>query len=107
MGRVPGRLDNCPHGRNKRRKPVHIYALVRDEELAEDLTFQEWAKIHQEMILEYRAQNWSETRTLIDECLQRGESLECFYELYRQRVDFYEKDPPGNHWDGVFVVRMK
>ena len=37
----------------------------------------------------------------------READLEVLYDLYEERIDHYEQNPPHPAWDGVFVATSK
>ena len=55
----------------------------------------------------YRAQNWDGARAALAECVGSPVNLAEFYQLYAKRVAFFEGNPPGPDWDGVFVSETK
>jgi adenylate cyclase len=59
------------------------------------------------MLAAYRQQDWRRARQLIGECRTRDGSLEAIYDLYEERIEIYERNPPGPDWDGVFVATTK
>ncbi len=50
------------------------------------------------------ARSVAECREL-DDFLEKP--LDVLYDLYDERIDVYEADPPGEDWDGVFVATSK
>jgi adenylate cyclase len=89
--------------------PVRIFALMGDEALADDTTFQALLAKHGDMLAAYRAQDWTGMRELVAECRTRapGLGLGPLYDLYDARCDVFEADPPGDDWDGVFIATTK
>ena len=63
------------------------------------------------MMEHYRAQNWAAAREEIARARAVSEEadlpMEGTYELYIERVDDYEENPPGADWDGVYVSLTK
>lgn len=59
------------------------------------------------MLAAYRQQNWREARGLADACTALDEKLGALYDLYRDRIERYEAEPPGENWDGVFAALTK
>ena len=89
--------------------PVRIFALMGDEALADDTTFQALLAKHGDMLAAFRGQEWTRMRALVAECRERapGLGLGPLYDLYDERCDAFEADPPGDDWDGVFVATTK
>ncbi|GAA0588222.1 adenylate/guanylate cyclase domain-containing protein [Caenispirillum bisanense] len=90
---------------------VRIFALLGDPALAATEGFQALRAKHDRMLVAYRAQQWSQTRTLMAELRHDaaaiGLHLDGLYDLYEDRMVAYEADPPGEGWDGVFVATSK
>ncbi len=89
--------------------PVRIFALMGDEALADDTTFQALLAKHGDMLAAFRGQEWTRMRALVAECRERapGLGLGPLYDLYDERCDVFEADPPGDDWDGVFIATTK
>jgi adenylate cyclase len=90
-----------------KREAVRVFALLGDRELALDPAFRDFRERHARMLEAYRAQSWAEARALADECRALRQGLDDLYDLYRQRIDLYEQNPPGPGWQGVFVAGTK
>ncbi len=88
---------------------VHIHALMGDEEVAASEDFQNLKQANEEMIVTYRAQEWSKARELIAKCrgLVNEYRIAGLYDLYEERVTEYEVNPPPPDWDGVFIATTK
>jgi adenylate cyclase len=93
--------------------PVHIYALMGDEEFKGGEAFTRLAASHKEMIAVYRGQDWKAAQGLVDRCreingeLALGLKLDVLYELYEERTAEFKESPPPEDWDGVFVATSK
>ena len=89
-------------------QPVRIFTLVGDEKLKETPEFKSLADSHQEMLIAYRQQNWALARQHLEICRTRTIPLMSgFYDLYEERITFFEQNSPGPEWDGVFVSLSK
>ncbi len=86
---------------------VHIFALLGAPDMAKDPEFLTFQAKHENMIKAYRSQDWSGARQLVAECRQLDGSHEVLYDLYDERIEAYEQDPPDAEWDGVFVATSK
>jgi adenylate cyclase len=86
---------------------VRIYGLLGDAELAASDRFTAHAQRHDQMLSCYRAQDWTGARTALAGCRSYDEELTGFYDLYAERIAFFETHPPGREWDGVFVAETK
>lgn len=89
-------------------EPVHIYALLGDQKMAESASYQELKKNHDAMIEAYRSQNFKKVIELCEASNALEDwHLEVFYNMYIERAKDLIKNPPGKDWDGVFVATSK
>ena len=86
---------------------VRIYTLLGDAAYLEGAEFGALAERHAAMLEAYRGQNWARARECLAECRTLDGALDKFYDLYAERLDVFEADPPGADWDGVFVATSK
>ena len=86
---------------------VRIFALLGEPAMRDEPGFQVLSKRHAAMLEAYRGQNWAEARSLAAECRTLDGGLDGLYDLYDERIDAFESDPPGPDWDGVFVATTK
>ncbi len=91
---------------------VRIHALLGDAALAINPAFLTFKGTYQEMLTTYRAQDWHKARGLLDKCETLSaqtpcEKLDGLFDLYRERIREYEKTPPQQDWDGVYVAMSK
>ncbi|MBI3515506.1 MAG: adenylate/guanylate cyclase domain-containing protein [Proteobacteria bacterium] len=89
--------------------PVRIFTLVGDETMAATPDYGELRRHHNIMMAAYRAQDWAGARAALQKCVPIAPRflLEGLYEVYEERIDHMEKEPPGPEWDGVFVATSK
>ena len=80
-------------------EPVAIYQLERSSE----------GLINQfDVFLEqYRAQKWELASLELDKLEQEKVVNSTLAEMYRQRIEHFRLEPPGEDWDGVFVHTQK
>ncbi|HVH82069.1 MAG TPA: adenylate/guanylate cyclase domain-containing protein, partial [Stellaceae bacterium] len=90
-----------------KREAVRIYALLGDASLAQSPDFLGHIARHERMLHCYRAQDWNGARAAMAECVRSPVNLAGFYDLYTDRMAFFEANPPGPDWDGVFVSETK
>ena len=86
---------------------VRIYTLLGDAELAKSAEFVVHSQCHDRMLACYRAQDWAGSRAALAACRAYSARLGGFYDLYAERIAFFEANPPGTAWDGVFVAETK
>ncbi|MCW8885856.1 MAG: CHASE2 domain-containing protein [Motiliproteus sp.] len=82
-------------------------AVAIYEPLAESLEVeQHWLDEHQQAMESYRQRNWSLARSQFEKLLTSplGPSP---YQLYLDRLDYLERQPPADDWDGVYVFDHK
>jgi hypothetical protein len=86
---------------------VRMYGLLGSSTFAQSEEFQKLDAVHSRMLQAYRAQKWQEARDLMQACTAIYPHLERLYDLYRDRIGQYERNPPGENWDGVFIALTK
>jgi adenylate cyclase len=88
--------------------PVRIFALLGDSEVLTSNWFSDLSSVHNELLSEYRAQNWKSTAALIKKArTAAGQKFDGLYDLYASRIAEYESNSPGENWDGVFIATDK
>ncbi len=90
-----------------RGEAVRIFTLLGETDTMESPKFRELEERHNEMLLAYRAQRWGEARELLAECTYLAPNLEQLYDVYRDRIGYFERNPPGKNWAGVYVATQK
>jgi adenylate cyclase len=86
---------------------VRVYALLGEAELAQSAGFVAHAARHDRMLACYRAQDWAGALAALAECRSYDPALGGFYDLYLERVGYFEANPPTADWDGVFISETK
>jgi adenylate cyclase len=89
--------------------PVRIFTLVGDETVAATPEYQALRRAHDQMMACYRAQDWAGARAALEQCVPLASrfDLEPLYEVYQERIEGMENEPPGAEWDGVFIAKTK
>jgi adenylate cyclase len=90
-----------------KQEAVRIYTLLGDVELAQSPRFVAHAERHDRMLACYRAQDWAGARAALAECRTCDVAPTGLYELYAERITYFEANPPGPDWDGVFTAETK
>lgn len=80
-------------------EPVGFEAEVSDQEKQLVARFSEAIKL-------YRQQDWAKARAEIL-ALQAIDPGRMIYDIYLERIDHFEADPPGADWDGVYTHKTK
>jgi adenylate cyclase len=89
-------------------KAVRIYTLLGDKALSETDEFMELDELHQDMLMYYRLENWSEALRLVKHCQQvECFDLKAFYAFYEQRIGYFMEHPPESDWNGIYIATSK
>lgn len=90
-------------------EPVRIHALLGDETLVQETTFQTLTAAHEAMIEAYRNRQWDEASAKIAEARPLGEALglNMLYDIYEERIADYKANPPPENWDGSYTATSK
>lgn len=88
---------------------LKIYALMGDEEVAQDPEFIKVKEAVHDMIAAYLSKDWDKAEEQIAYTKEIGKpyKLDVLCELYEARVAAYRLDPPPEDWDGVFIATSK
>jgi hypothetical protein len=78
------------------------WAVVENIPLHEFSTLADYRSAHENLMIEYRQQNWEYCMSAIRSLTGRwnGE-LDSFYQHLSQRIQDYRENPPGPGWDGT------
>ena len=71
-----------------------------DAELAQELSLLDSA------YQDYLSQNWVDTRRQYQQLLDKNPSKKL-YEIYLERIEHLEQNPPEKNWDGSFTHTSK
>ena len=86
---------------------VRIFSLLGDTEKASQPDFKTLSAEHVKMIDAYRSKHFDEARALVKKRRALDGDLDVLYDLYDERLDAYEIEPPPEGWDGVFIATSK
>ncbi len=88
-------------------KPVAVFAMMGRKAMAETDAFRNLAA-NQALIWErLRARDWAGARAAIAEGRKLGQIKDDLYELYEERLDHWERNPPPAEWDGAWRATSK
>jgi adenylate cyclase len=90
-----------------KKEAVRVYALLGEPQLAQSGSFRALAAQHEAMLASYRAKDWPRASTLVEECRALDPHLATLYDLYAERIAYFDANPPLADWDGVFVAETK
>jgi adenylate cyclase len=88
-------------------RPVRIFTLLGDPEMAESVEFKSHAGRHERLLAAYRSQKWDEAESLLAQCRQADLHLGKLYDLYAERISAFRQNPPGADWDGTYTATSK
>lgn len=85
-------------------EPIRIFSLESQisETASEDLA---WQREYEEAFQNYQNQNWPMAKDILKSLLAKRKDVAS--EMLLERVEYYESDPPGSNWDGVFTRTIK
>ena len=83
---------------------VTSYCVIDNLPLAEFPRLESNKNIHQQLVEQYKQQNWEFCRSALHSLsgCWNGE-MDTFYQNLAERVDDYLINPPGADWSGVIV----
>ena len=83
---------------------VTSYCVIDNLPLAEFPRLESNKHIHQQLIEQYRQQNWDFCRSALTALMGswNGE-IDTFYQHLSKRIDEYTNNPPGLAWNGIIV----
>jgi adenylate cyclase len=86
-----------------------IYALLGNQELANDTRFQELRKLYSTMLYCYRSRDWDGALEAIELCRSTTHSFgfNGLFNLYRTRIEAFRQSAPPADWIGIFVAETK
>ena len=89
--------------------PERIFALLGDGDLLRSDDFLELRKVQDTLLSSYRSQDWPAARKTLAAASAHSLSsgLARLYDLYQERIDQLETNPPGADWDGVTIALVK
>jgi adenylate cyclase len=79
-------------------EPLGLASSLSDDSLQEITEFAS-------AVAAYRARHWKEARSTFENLKERTDQL--LYNVYLQRIESFEADPPAENWDGVFEHKTK
>lgn len=81
---------------------VTTWCVLEDLTQDQTTTVEVNKKLHSDLIIEYRNQNWKICVDNINQLLgQWGGQVDTFYQELLKRIENYKKNPPEPGWDGT------
>jgi adenylate cyclase len=90
-------------------EPERVHTLFGTEEMAASPAFAVLREENGAMLEGYRRQDWDGAAAALDRMapVASGIDLAGYIALYKQRIEQFRADPPGEGWDGVYVAASK
>ena len=84
------------------------WCLVESIPLTEMPLLESLKKIHQDLIDQYRQQNWGFCKNALEQLQGRfGGELDTFYSDLESRIDEYIGNPPDSTWTGELIKSLQ
>ena len=90
-----------------REEPVKLFAILDNPLVRASPKFRALATFHDHIFESVRSQQWEKARELIDQCRKLSGASDKLYDLHLNRIEWFEKHPPGSDWDGAFRPILK
>ncbi len=87
-------------------EPIKVFELLGMADVQLTAEQKEALEMYQEGLKLYRSRNWEEAIAYMNQTFQLDPT--CYVaEVYAQRASLYQLNPPGDDWNGVFVMTTK
>ena len=88
--------------------PVHLYTLIGDERVAESTAFKLWKHEHEDMLEAYRSGDFIQAENILMHAKERADlEMVDYYLMMSSRIEAFQKDPPPDDWNGVYIATSK
>jgi adenylate cyclase len=90
-------------------EPESVWTLLGDAHVLRQPEFECLAGNHAQLLARYRARDFEGAGAQLEKCWSMGGAfgLDGFYELYRERIAAFKRDPPPANWTGVYTAASK
>lgn len=87
-------------------EPIKVFELLGMADVQLTAEQKEALEMYQEGLKLYRSRSWEEAIAYMNQAFQLDPA--CYVaEVYAQRASLYQLNPPGDEWNGVFVMTTK
>ena len=92
-----------------KKQPEVVYTVLGPSEVEQDPRCGQLRDLHAQMLAAYRKQQWDDAKGLIDRCrkVANGFGVAGLYDMYIERMEAYQIDPPPSDWNGVYEAESK
>ena len=87
-------------------EPVKVWELLGMADMQMTPQEKDALDVYQQGLELYRKRNWQEAIGYMNQALQLDPNCHVA-EIYAQRAGLYQLNPPGDDWNGVFVMTTK
>jgi adenylate cyclase len=90
-------------------EPEVVYTVLGRNPLAQSTEFESVRASVQQMLMRYRARDWTGAIKAAEACRAANGAfhLEGVADLYEERIQAFEQNPPPPDWNGVFALQTK
>jgi len=90
-------------------EPEVVYTVVGRKAVAQSSDFESVRSSVQQMLARYRARDWTGAIKAAEACRAANGAfhLEGVADLYEERIQAFEQNPPPPEWNGVFALQTK
>ena len=92
-------VDVLPEGDAE---PAPLFALLGSPLSRANPKFLALKAFHENIFQAYRNRQWDKARGLITQCRSLSGANPVLYDLYSQRIEYYQQHPPAANWNGIF-----
>jgi len=93
-------LDTIAAGQSD--PPVTLHGLLGNPAARASPKYRALSVFHDHIFQAIRKQHWQMARDLIAQCRRLSGASQKLYDLHLARISYFEKNPPGEGWDGAF-----
>jgi hypothetical protein len=84
---------------------LQAYCVLEDIPAEDVLRLDEYSRLHQKLVENFRKRNWQYCENVIEHLKGRwGGSVDTFYSEITDRVAKYKDQEPGPEWDGTYEI---
>jgi adenylate cyclase len=87
-------------------EPVRVFELMRPDAFPQTAKIHEFCECFGAGRLAYGGQNWEEATRCFTQCMQMRPDDKAAA-MYLERIAAYQRESPGDDWDGVFTFTHK
>jgi adenylate cyclase len=90
-------------------EPEVVYTVLGRKELAQSTEFESVPASMHQMLARYRARDWTGAVKAAQACRAANGlfRLDGVADLYEERIQAFEQNPPPADWNGVFALQTK